>query len=581
MENQTVQEVAVEAINVKIVGHELISKKLFDVVMHLLLANEVQSYGDCIRIIRFNVNEPDSYGGFDYESKEVNINLKKHFDFASNLIIEDEALSRLSLRAHIWFGLLTTVVHEILHAVSFAIDPDTVINFTREELEDNIKEETARQLSILIRDYDTEPPLMDDDPFFSPLYMEFYIKKIKDNAEQWAINQNELHRTSLIWKHNEATEASFRKWYRISYDFADESEWDKDPAPLLAAEVEDEVILVVNDPIITPEVINLPAAPIDQTVLTPSVEIVETLTMELDPESLAALYNAEEPIDIPEGDYSVETIHTEMPTPAPTTVVVQPTVAPTPAPAPVQQPLPITTALPPKQEITTVCKSCSTTLSANVKFCSNCGTSTVETPKPVIEPTPQAVNQPAMTYPQHAPQAQMPNNLPNYNLTAEQIRACVGDIIVRCYQHIYSKCGFRPGQNPQFAPEHRQAIAEPVSVLGIPCIDKILIAMDAIDAMTGRYQKQVPVVNGMIRGKTTKNMGLPSYTLYLNFNGHMVKRLILPQNQWKDNGQGGYSQPAIRAQQGAMILWMMDGDDSVPGQKWKAKIENGALEWLV
>jgi hypothetical protein len=174
----------------------------------------------------------------------------------------------------------------------------------------------------------------------------------------------------------------------------------------------------------------------------------------------------------------------------------------------------------------------------------------------------------------------MRHDLPNHDLSAEQIRACVGEVFIRCYQHIFSKCGFTPAQNPSFAPELRVAVAEPISVVGIPCIDQILIGMDSIDPMTGNFTWSVPPVNGMIRGKITKNLGLPSYTLYFNFNGHEAKRLIMPQNQWKVSGQG-YSGPAQRAQQGAMIIWMMDGDDSTSGQKWRAKIENGTLEWLI
>jgi hypothetical protein len=196
------------------------------------------------------------------------------------------------------------------------------------------------------------------------------------------------------------------------------------------------------------------------------------------------------------------------------------------------------------------------------------------TTTPAPTPAMPAQNMPVYT------QAPMATNLPNHNLSADQIRACVGEIFMRCWHHIYTKCGFMPGQNPQFSPQLRNAVAEPVSVVGIPCVDKILVAMDCTDDF-GRYAKHAPAVNSMIRGKVTKNLGLPSYTLYFNFNGVEVKRLIMPQNMWKTNAQGGYSQPAGRAQQGAMICWLMDGDDSVPGQKWKAKIENGTLEWLV
>jgi hypothetical protein len=191
--------------------------------------------------------------------------------------------------------------------------------------------------------------------------------------------------------------------------------------------------------------------------------------------------------------------------------------------------------------------------------------------------------------PQPAAEAPVYNNqplrtdLPNHNFTGEQMKTMCEEVFKRCVNHIFTKCGWAPGQNPSFVAELRGAILEPISMSGIPDIDKFLIGIDITDPATGQYIVNSPYTAhaGMIKGKVTKNQGLPSYTLYFNYNGMEIKRFIAPQNQWKVNKAGtGYSAPAISAQNGAQIAWVMDGaDDS--SKKWRCKFENGVLQWFV
>ena len=141
-----------EAVNVMIVGHEMLSKKMFDIVMHILIENEVHTYDDCIKSIRFTEDEPEGrFGGFRPEDKEIVINLQSHFDYATDVVMGGGKLSLLGLRGHIWFGMITTALHEILHAIAYAIDPETMINTDRVEVEKNINEETANHRARLIR----------------------------------------------------------------------------------------------------------------------------------------------------------------------------------------------------------------------------------------------------------------------------------------------------------------------------------------------------------------------------------------------------------------------------------------------
>jgi len=578
---QPAREVVLDTVDVKIKGHQYISKKLFEVVMHILVDQDVEEL-KCINEIEFSTEEPvGKFGTFKIETLNITVNLQKNFDFAVELV-KDEHTSTLSLRSHLWYNLLTTVIHEILHGMAYKIDPEKMVNSEREIVEEEIRKEAAAYLRELIRDYEVEPASMDDEPFFGSLYMEFYVKNIKENAEQWAINQAIVHDEEVIWKDGDCICDTFRQWYRISYNLEKDKSWDREVKPPETVEVVIEEakaliaeatvdaqlpVIVVGD---TPDVVELTAKTKAnvETVVEP-VALPEGIDSEM-----MALMDVEEVAEV-----NMEEAFT--PAAAQTPLVENVVIAQTAAATP-----PLTTADPSLPEKHLACRTCSATLSERAKFCSVCGTSTETTPMPDLTgPAPQAVAvQPVYTQtPQFSQGAKRPmrHDLPNYNHTAEQIRACVGEVFNRCYQHIFSKCGFMPSQNPSYAPEIRNAVMEPISIVGIPFIEQILIGMDSLDPLNGTFTWCVPPVNGMVRGKITKNLGLPSYTLYFNFNGHEAKRLLMPQNQWKVGGNETYSAPAQRSQQGAAIIWMMDGDDNAPGQKWRAKIENGVLEWLI
>ncbi len=583
-----VAPIEVKEVGVWLEGHELVSKKLIDIVQHILINNEVHEY-DCIQAIVFSPDQPeDKYGNFDTDTKIITLNLQKQFDFAVETVKEDAELAYLSLRGHIWYGLLRTIFHEVCHAMAFAIDPETMLGDDRETIEESIDEEAAGHLGNMVRDYDIEPPEMADEPFFGPRYMEFHVKSIKENAEQWAINLNATHGTGFMWKHDEAVCNTFREWYRASYNFEGDVDWDKDAKPLELGEMgaittEKEIEAQVDEAVASldakaeeNEVKVLAISNVDDT----SKELVDTAAA-IEPTPIV-LTNEVEPLTGIDAE-TMALLH--MDDDGSGEVVVQePIVAAEPAPVIVEEAEEPAPAVREK----TLCKSCNILMHPNAKFCHQCGTSFIVTPMPVLPSIPEVV---AVAHPQAAPQpAQfssganrlMRHDLPDHGHTPEQIRACVGEVIGRCYSHIFSKCGFHAGQNPSFAPELRNAITEPVSVVGIPCVDQILIGMDSIDPLTGAFTWCVPPVGSMIRGKTTKNQGLPSYTLYFNFNGHEAKRLVIPQNQWKLSKDGAsYSGPAQRAQQGAMIVWLIDGDDSTAGKKWRAKIENGSLEWMI
>lgn len=583
--------IEVPAANVVIIGHELISKKLFDLVMHVLVVNQVVDYENCINKIIFRSDEPEGkFGRFDIETADITINLQNHFDDAV-MSVKEEGLSYLSLRSHLWFGLMTTVLHEILHAMAYKIDPETMMNDNRESVEESIAEEVDSCIRTLIRDYDVEPASMEDEPFFGTRYMEFWVKYIKENSEQWAINQNVVHKEGFIWKHGEASCDTFKEWYRSAYNLEGDTDWDKDVEPLERFGGVERDDLEVEEPKIMPadpskaEVPNwVKPAPVAEPIEAPAPEakVATELPAGLDSETLALLHMDEEPLEV----NTERAVLLEMEPVPPETHQPAPEVK-SPALAPVQQELPMAQ---PVQNA--ACRSCQKMLVEDAKFCAHCGTSLEATAMPTLPSAPaveSSSTQPLGIVP-HTPQFSsgakrpMRHDLPNHNLTPEQIRACVGEVFIRCYQHIFSKCGWSPSQNPSFAPELRNAVAEPISVVGIPCIDQVLVGMDSNDPLSGAFTFCAPAVEGMIRGKVTKDdKNIPGYTLYFNFNGHEVKRLIYPQNQWKidPKNPSAYSGPAQRAQQGAMIVWLLNAVRTDPGKPWKAKIENGDLQWMV
>jgi hypothetical protein len=85
-------------------------------------------------------------------------------------------------------------------------------------------------------------------------------------------------------------------------------------------------------------------------------------------------------------------------------------------------------------------------------------------------------------------------------------------------------------------------------------------------------------VTGWISGRLMdKEMKLPGYALVLsNMAGQQIRRRLIPQNPWKTNKNGQYSQTALLAQQGTCILWIIDPD--AVDKQFATRIINGMFE---
>jgi hypothetical protein len=205
---------------------------------------------------------------------------------------------------------------------------------------------------------------------------------------------------------------------------------------------------------------------------------------------------------------------------------------------------------------------------------------------PQFQPQSQPQYQTAAPQPQFqqqaAPQSQAPVQRKIYQdsgFTDEQTGEIVKGVYYKIYNHIFGSCGPKtdsdiPFENPELV--YRQ---------GIPLTadeQKVIMKMDCFD-VEGRLcdGTLLSESKGMLHGKTTSNIKLPAYKIYINMNGFELCRYIFPQNTAKPNKNGGLTKPALEARAGKAILYIKEGNDAVieaTGKTWLWKIVNG--EWL-
>jgi hypothetical protein len=147
--------------------------------------------------------------------------------------------------------------------------------------------------------------------------------------------------------------------------------------------------------------------------------------------------------------------------------------------------------------------------------------------------------------------------------TPEQAKALMFNVFAKCYNHIFGTCG--PNAQGFSTPKnvHTQAVT-------LTAEEMLYVkAVDCLDA-NERWCPRKPTTDGEIRGLIMKNTRTPYYKLYIEYAGHKVTRVLLPQNPQKQtNGQ--YSKPALEAQAGHAIMYIKDGDSNA----WVAKLVDG------
>jgi hypothetical protein len=171
---------------------------------------------------------------------------------------------------------------------------------------------------------------------------------------------------------------------------------------------------------------------------------------------------------------------------------------------------------------------------------------------------PVAPPQPAPAFQQMATAA-----VPAAQHTPEQAKALMFNVFAKCYNQIFGKC--QPHAQGFNHPEGVHI--EPVKLTAEEML--YVKAVDCLDA-NGRWCPRKPTTDGEIRGLIMKNLRMPYFKLYIEYAGHKVTRVLLPQNPQKQNN-GQFSKPALDAQAGHAIMYVKDGDTDA----WIAKLVDG------
>lgn len=171
---------------------------------------------------------------------------------------------------------------------------------------------------------------------------------------------------------------------------------------------------------------------------------------------------------------------------------------------------------------------------------------------------PQPAPQPAPVIQQVATAA-----VPAAQHTPEQVKALMFNVFAKCYNHIFSQCG----PNAQGFSNYKGVYTQAVKLTAEEMM--YVKAVDCRDA-NGRWCPRKPTTDGEIRGLIMKEADVPYYKLYIEYAGHKVTRILLPQNPLKQvNGQ--YTKTALEAQAGHAIMYVKDGDTN----EWKDKLVDG------
>lgn len=625
---------------IKIYGSGLISTKFLSVVKHLISSDEFQKE-QLLESIVFSENQPVDkdgtpiYACYKPELKRIGINLQQHFDGAEVLVKEIDGF--MSMRGHIWYNMLLSVLHELYHGIFISTDKEAEMDMS--ELEEACNEMADEALTALAREFDVEPAAMAEEPFFGSRYMQFFIREIQKGEGDWCVRQLALHDDLHIHYDDKTKDyiEKFRTFIRFTHGGDMEQKdprWDAKVKPLNiifqdAAEIEAQVIV----PEVVSETAGVDAKPVASSLIGGHGVDEEALAMsEMDDElrgdsnayvmddydtlppeavgfnmqhgapvervqkthvavdaNIQAAANAKKvpsaPPDSPEAIVAPHLKNTQLWCPNHLDMFTsdetyklcgicgEALTSWTPpkaeaAPAGAQPPLKTVAGAPPPNA-NAFCTNCGEKRGAGMPFCGGCGSAAAEAGAAKIEIFPQP--QPH----RGAPGQQLQTGLTNHNWEVSRFRSIVESILFRAYTHLFNKCGYSIMANPAFDNNQKWAVLEPVYVGDLPDVDRVLIGHDIFENNLNRIN--IPITDGHIRGFVTKGGMLPCYTLYFNANGDEIKRVLLPTNPWKEKA-GAYSPPALRAQQGAIIAWIMDGDDNTVN-KWRGRIEDSIFIW--
>jgi hypothetical protein len=170
-----------------------------------------------------------------------------------------------------------------------------------------------------------------------------------------------------------------------------------------------------------------------------------------------------------------------------------------------------------------------------------------------------------------------PNTPPSANAGAgtdaniEKITGCLRDIWLRLHHHVFTKCGWGPGEGG-FNFTNPAGILEPVNIQDTLAAYGEVVSVSEYQTLNASGQECTEPFQGFVRGHIFKKSGLPSYTISFNIGGQAIKRVMVPQNTRKA------STPAAEARNGVAIAWVIRHGQAE--NQFAAKITNGNYEAL-
>ena len=517
---------------VMIIGEELIGEKLTG----LLVAAAKSVKTDLALIVLRNDGYPIDmegdrlYGAAYADTHSMVISLDRCWDVACKFAQEGE--QNLSLLGLLWVNFLSAVGHELDHLALAKDDRELYETMRRDEsgqkeLETSAQEAERQLITSLARDWDTEIPGPEALGWFGVQIMALFTGDRKD--EGWVAKEQHFMEKGVVYEDENETITSFRQFVYKAYNCDEDPEmqnlWNQPvqmvnlKAELENGEVEEfkaepvEVATVVKVDVgnTNAEVVEPPAGDHAQPVVAASQaglfvgageNVVEPEGWDGDDGNNAQELTVENLINdtTPTGyEARTETVAAANPT-----MAAQPELK-------VEVPQPQTVAVPQPE--------------------------TVATPRPSTVENPQ------------------PTTYPPNNLSVEMIQMAMKATYQMLYHHIFTKCGWQ--QNPadgRFFFSNPAAVLEPVDLSGIFAqlgVSNLIMEYDTVNA---QGQPAGEAFGNFVRGHVTSKAGLPRYTLYLNINGHRIRRDFIPQNV------NTSSPSAAEAAGGSMIAYVMKGE---------------------
>lgn len=154
-------------------------------------------------------------------------------------------------------------------------------------------------------------------------------------------------------------------------------------------------------------------------------------------------------------------------------------------------------------------------------------------------------------------------------ISVKELQQAFESIIFRCYQHIYTKCGW-DGKGNFTNPA---GVLESVYIGDIPNKD-IVAEFHSVDEH-GRsrvYKGPSDYLKGIVAGRTK----LPMFHLVIQVGDKTAVRRLVPQNPNKRDGAGNLKWTAKAVSNGEMLAWVLD-PNSQNGPKFTYKLNNNKI----